>query len=102
MAGVAKWLTHLAVNQGFRGFDPHFSPHINKRKMLRHLFIRACGGIGRLGGLKIHWCKSRVGSSPTTPTKNYETTPVSWTEICYNEMGVLLYEIFDEREIKDS
>ena len=31
-----------------------------------------------------------------------EITPVSWTEICYNEMGVLLYEIFDERKIKDS
>ena len=43
-----------------------------------------------------------VGSIPTTPAKSDETTPVSWTEICYNEMGVLLYEIFDEREIKDS
>ena len=39
MAGVAKWLTHLAVNQGFRGFDPHFSPHINKKEMRKHLFI---------------------------------------------------------------
>ena len=39
MAGVAKWLTHLAVNQGFRGFDPHFSPHINKKNAAMHFLI---------------------------------------------------------------
>ena len=34
----------------------------------------AHGGIGRLGGLKIHWRNSRVGSSPTAPTKLNEIT----------------------------
>ncbi len=39
MAEVAKWLTHLTVNQGFRGFDSHFPPHINNKRCL-HLSIK--------------------------------------------------------------
>ena len=34
MAEVAKWLTHLAVNQGFRGFNSLSPPHIKGLTLL--------------------------------------------------------------------
>ena len=46
----------------FKGGDPVFKSRVS--------FIWGYGGIGRRRGLKIPWPYGRVGSSPTTPTKN--------------------------------
>ena len=60
--------------------------------MWRDVRVVDCGALEKLCPVK-----GTRGSNPRLSAKSGEITPVSWTEICYNEMGVLLYAIYCKR-----
>ena len=58
----------------------------------RDVRVVDCGALEKLCSVR-----GTRGSNPRLSAMLRETTPVSWTEICYNEMGVLLYAIHSKR-----